>query len=230
LGLGKGGEGYIAPDDWCYNCGDCGHLGDDCGEVPHLADIPEEPSAFSLYNTMSGPFDHAPGLKASTSHHRMPRDWEQDRVMDSRSANVGREGRKRERARMEKKAKQLEANDDPDDWFGNQRNIKNRVVAPHRKGREVKKLSLVVKDTHFQPLPPVGTHQTRSLADRLGLGGDRDRGNSHGRYQDRRSQSGGKHSEDHNSSRRRSGGHERGNGDKYDRRDTGPRYKGGYSR
>lgn len=28
LDLGDGGEGYIGPDDWCYNCGGCGHLGD----------------------------------------------------------------------------------------------------------------------------------------------------------------------------------------------------------
>lgn len=28
LGIGEGGEGYIGPEDWCYNCGDVGHLGD----------------------------------------------------------------------------------------------------------------------------------------------------------------------------------------------------------
>jgi protein AIR1/2 len=28
LGLGNGGEGYIADDEWCYNCGNCGHWGD----------------------------------------------------------------------------------------------------------------------------------------------------------------------------------------------------------
>jgi hypothetical protein len=28
LTFGRGGEGYIGQDDWCYNCGDCGHLGD----------------------------------------------------------------------------------------------------------------------------------------------------------------------------------------------------------
>lgn len=26
--LGEGGEGYIADDEWCYNCGNAGHLGD----------------------------------------------------------------------------------------------------------------------------------------------------------------------------------------------------------
>lgn len=28
LALGRGGEGYIASDEWCYNCGNTGHLGD----------------------------------------------------------------------------------------------------------------------------------------------------------------------------------------------------------
>ena len=28
LVLGQGGEGYIASDEWCYNCGGSGHLGD----------------------------------------------------------------------------------------------------------------------------------------------------------------------------------------------------------
>jgi hypothetical protein len=28
LGFDNGGEGYIARDRWCYNCGGSGHLGD----------------------------------------------------------------------------------------------------------------------------------------------------------------------------------------------------------
>jgi protein AIR1/2 len=28
LKLGEGGEGYIANDEWCYNCGNYGHWGD----------------------------------------------------------------------------------------------------------------------------------------------------------------------------------------------------------
>ena len=28
LVLGQGGEGYIASDEWCYNCGGSGHFGD----------------------------------------------------------------------------------------------------------------------------------------------------------------------------------------------------------
>jgi protein AIR1/2 len=30
LGFGKGGEGYIASELCCYNCGNTGHLGDVC--------------------------------------------------------------------------------------------------------------------------------------------------------------------------------------------------------
>ena len=28
MALGQGGEGYIASDEWCYNCGGSGHFGD----------------------------------------------------------------------------------------------------------------------------------------------------------------------------------------------------------
>ena len=28
LDIGAGGEGYIGPEYWCYNCGGWGHLGD----------------------------------------------------------------------------------------------------------------------------------------------------------------------------------------------------------
>ena len=35
--LGQGGEGYIAPEDWCYNCGECGHLGDVRASISFLS-------------------------------------------------------------------------------------------------------------------------------------------------------------------------------------------------
>jgi hypothetical protein len=28
LAMSEGGETYIATDDWCHYCGECGHLGD----------------------------------------------------------------------------------------------------------------------------------------------------------------------------------------------------------
>ncbi|KAJ3523629.1 hypothetical protein NM688_g8695 [Phlebia brevispora] len=38
LAIGQGGEGYIAPEDWCYNCGGCGHLGDVGAMISTLTD------------------------------------------------------------------------------------------------------------------------------------------------------------------------------------------------
>lgn len=41
--LGEGGEGYIANDKWCYNCGSSGHWGDVCVRdvlLPHSLTFP----------------------------------------------------------------------------------------------------------------------------------------------------------------------------------------------
>jgi len=210
LGLGKGGEGYIALDEWCYNCGDCGHLGDDCKEVPHLSDISQEPSAFSVYNTMSGPFEPLAELKPSTSCQREPRDWERDSLVLDASVNGGKERRKRVGARMAWKAKQQEANDDSDGWFGNPRDVVPNRPPLVNGGKEpppgVKKLSLVVKDAGRRFQPPSSHRHTEG-------------GNSGGRNYDRPSHSGGTYNQDSSySSKRRSEGRE------------GPRYRGGYSR
>lgn len=130
LGVGNGGEGYIATDEWCYNCGESGHLGDDCNSLPHPPDHPLEPSAFSSYNIMSGPFFDAT-TSLSKGKARRPRDWEtSDHVGDgwgfNAPMNVGKQGRKKDRARMEQVAKHQEEEEDPDDWFGNPRNARNR--------------------------------------------------------------------------------------------------------
>lgn len=39
LEIGEGGEGYIAPEDWCYNCGGCGHLGDVSSRVQIMSPV-----------------------------------------------------------------------------------------------------------------------------------------------------------------------------------------------
>ena len=37
--LGEGGEGYVADDEWCYNCGNVGHWGDvSCWMIPLSCD------------------------------------------------------------------------------------------------------------------------------------------------------------------------------------------------
>ncbi|KAI0040647.1 hypothetical protein FA95DRAFT_1549574 [Auriscalpium vulgare] len=136
LGLGKGGEGYVARDEWCYNCGGEGHLGDDCNEVAHVSDFPTEPSAFSAYNTLSGPFfDPSSSPTQPSTSRRAPRDWESgatnaDGWGFDAPGNVGRRGRAKDRERMarELRAREEAQDEDEDDWFGNARNVRARGV------------------------------------------------------------------------------------------------------
>jgi len=213
LPLGNGGEGYIADDEWCYNCGGSGHWGDDCQEIPHQADLPEEYSAFSMHNVASGPFEH---MKASSSRsRRKTRDWEQaiDLIDD-----VGYRGKKKQREKLEKKARrqEMERDHDPDDWFSNPRNARNRGMKgdtpPGRRDRDGPQIQ-------FSKL---------SLLQRLG--GDPPVLSKSDRYQTSRN----KHHDSHYDSSRRGRDEETGRDrdrDKYNRRDhPGPRYKGGYAR
>lgn len=138
--LGQGGEGYIAPEDWCYNCGECGHLGDvrispslwafktanirshgqDCTQqFPH--DHLKEPSAFSEHNCLAGPFfdaqhpvKRAPG-RAATYARQTEEAWG-DGDGHLVPLDVGKKGRRKERTRLEQKAQQSRG-DDEDDWF-----------------------------------------------------------------------------------------------------------------
>nr|VWO93976.1 Uncharacterized protein [Ganoderma boninense] len=118
LAFGQGGEGYIASDEWCYNCGDCGHLGDDCTGADYRPDLPNEPSAFSLYNVLSGPFSE----DAPRAPKRAPRDWETasafaDGYGATVPTDVGKQGRRKERERLGKARELQEAGDDQDSWF-----------------------------------------------------------------------------------------------------------------
>ncbi|CAL1700145.1 unnamed protein product [Somion occarium] len=128
LRIGEGGEGYIATDEWCYNCGGSGHLGDDCRE-PHAHDFPKEPSAFSAYNTRSGPFfDPTRAEKPTSSSSRKARrakasrDWLRedgtwaDGYGFAAPMDVGKQGKRKERARMEQRAQEVQLDDD-EDWF-----------------------------------------------------------------------------------------------------------------
>ncbi|KAI0711059.1 hypothetical protein C8T65DRAFT_608662 [Cerioporus squamosus] len=125
LALGQGGEGYIATDEWCYNCGGSGHLGDDCTALPHHADLPNEHSAFSLYNILSGPFSSE--ATAARPAKRPPRDWEAasafaDGYGSTVPMEVGKQGKRKQRDRLERRQRELEdAEDDQEDWFGSAR-------------------------------------------------------------------------------------------------------------
>ncbi|KAJ7700061.1 hypothetical protein B0H17DRAFT_1048404 [Mycena rosella] len=120
--LGQGGEGYIADDEWCYNCGGSGHWGDDCREFYHPEPI-VEPTAFSYHFLSAGPFTLPPGSHA-------PRDWEKVIALPG---DVGRRARKKEMEKLGRRAQQQEA-DEPD-WFQNSRNVKSRGT-PERNHRD----------------------------------------------------------------------------------------------
>jgi protein AIR1/2 len=115
-------------------------LAQDC-DKPHLPDRPEEPSAFGSYNTMSGPFfDPSEEPKHSSTKPRKPSDWERDDIMpDGRGKNapinVGRQGRRKAKEKLEKQSRILS---DEDDWFGNTKKIRSNHmhdrIAPRRRG------------------------------------------------------------------------------------------------
>ena len=93
----------------------------DCGEAK-LPDHPREPSAFSTYNVLSGPFADI-SLKSSDRTFR--REWETDNNFDdghgfSGLGDVGRRARAKERERMGRREKErLVSDDDNEDWFSN---------------------------------------------------------------------------------------------------------------
>lgn len=150
LQLGKGGEGYIAEDEWCYNCGEAGHWGDvhiflsyhlvadlrhpqDC-RGPKRYDKPAEPSAFGLYNISTGPFDDHDESGTGLQRERRLRDWEREDQFGDWGKyapdHVGRQGRKKMMERMRKSAQRFEEESDPEDWFENPRNARSRGAFP----------------------------------------------------------------------------------------------------
>ncbi|KAG5646582.1 hypothetical protein DXG03_002885 [Asterophora parasitica] len=169
LSLGEGGEGYIADDEWCYNCGSCGHWGDDCQDVPHREDAPNEFSAFSEHNTLSGPFFDALGDRPEKKQSRKPRDWETGNDLPPTWGNVpdnvGKQGRRNNAAKLRRKAQEEAAQDDHDDWFGNianpLRGLNGNLASSAPKKITFGK-SIQESSRHFPPPPPPPT-----LLDRL---------------------------------------------------------------
>ncbi|KIJ70584.1 hypothetical protein HYDPIDRAFT_164570 [Hydnomerulius pinastri MD-312] len=207
--IGEGGEGYIGTDEWCYNCANSGHLGDDCDELPHSANIPVEPSAFSAYNVISGPF-YDPATEPERKRRgprelqndeglpRLPEDWGVDIPV-----NVGKQGKSKDREKLEKRFREQEEEDGDADWFNNPRNARNRGMnqkaPPTRPRGKAMKFGGSLKDAGRQllppqPPPPSSSGKPLSLLERLedsrGGGNDRrrlDRSSDRDRYEPPRS-------------------------------------------
>lgn len=94
----------------------------DCKTKSHNHDRPSDPSAFGTYNINTGPFADAknpqqrkPG-KAASYAARINDAWG-DGYGHVLPLDVGKQGRRKERARMERRAQEVQ--DDGDDWFAN---------------------------------------------------------------------------------------------------------------
>ena len=114
---------------------------------------PGEHSAFSNNNVMTGPFYDPSHKPKSPSLRSRIRDWE--RADQTFKDAPGRQGRMKSMAALEKKSRQAE--DDTDDWFGNNNLSKSIRAVPRRPPREPKKMSFgkSFKDDHqYAPPPP----------------------------------------------------------------------------
>ncbi|KAH9173391.1 hypothetical protein EDB89DRAFT_724666 [Lactarius sanguifluus] len=214
LALGEGGEGYIAHDEWCYNCGNSGHLGDDCKD-PRPHDTLSAPSAFGQFNTFTGPFSDS--VAAPPVHARAPRDWETSQSFGdgwggNAPINVGKRARNKDRMRMEQRALEIEELADPDDWFGNARNVRNRGMAggstrrdrDRDRGGGTKDVKIRFLETANDPPLP-----GPSLLDRVHIDYDYDRRSR--RYRDQRD--GRDHGERHHRDRDRERDRDRDDGE-----------------
>ncbi|KAF8592771.1 hypothetical protein K439DRAFT_1379129 [Ramaria rubella] len=153
LDFDNGGEGYIARDRWCYNCGENGHLGDDCEVVVHNHDKPDDYSAFGSYNELTGPF--ASMTSDVPKFERRPREWEEGGQFDdgygfSAEGNVGRKGRENAKAKALEAQRLIEQDDEEPDWF-------NRNRAASTKDKPTPKSFSFPAKTGLPPKPPMPT-------------------------------------------------------------------------
>ena len=213
-------------------------------ETPHQHDIPREPSAFSEYNICSGPFFDVRVSLSKKSGKKSQREWNgESRWGDGHGSslpiNVGKQGRKKERQRME----QLDARarEEEDDGFIS-RNVKNRAMPrDERSGHNVKHTGIVIKGAaeRFSRDPPrykppslqerLAPSQERSYVDfpRGRDNGSRDKGRNRDRNREKGwDRDGGRGGDrDWNRDRGRGGDRSRDGG-----HDRGPTYHGGYAR
>ncbi|KAF9221946.1 hypothetical protein BS17DRAFT_784199 [Gyrodon lividus] len=179
--IGEGGEGYIGTEEWCYNCANTGHLGDDCDELPHPPNLSAEHSAFSAHNIISGPF-YDPATESAHIRRgpremqdgvdlpRLPDDWGVGAPV-----NVGKQGKNKDREKLEKRFREQEEGEGDDDWFNDARNARNRGM--NQKGspsgpraKSMKFSSLKDGGRKFPPPPAPSSRggQPPSLLARLG--------------------------------------------------------------
>ncbi|KAJ6599088.1 hypothetical protein DFH09DRAFT_1021879 [Mycena vulgaris] len=230
--LGQGGEGYIAGDEWCYNCGGSGHWGDDCREFYH-PDSLTEPTAFSYHVLSAGPF-----IPPATSSHA-PREWERGADLPGGVQNVGRQAKRKEMEKLARRARQQEA-DEPENWFQNPRNVKNRGAPERERERPPGNAPTGPRKMNFAPSVKdgarpfqftAGSSSKASLSDRLTdpmperhRDAKSQSGNSKSRRASEREREREQHASDSHSRHRNDRDKER------HRDERGPRYKGGYSR
>ncbi|KAF8914586.1 hypothetical protein CPB85DRAFT_519191 [Mucidula mucida] len=171
LSLGEGGEGYIAEDAWCYNCGLGGHWGDSCDAARPIG-VPEDGSAFHPRNILSGPFSET-DIATNGVVRRDFRDWEKD---DNFIGNAGRVGKQKARQRLERSERnQRETDDSGHSWFDNKHRRRETAPARSDSGKGPKKISFGASiGKQFIPLPPKPTGLESRLSDRPNKNGRED--------------------------------------------------------
>ena len=177
---------------------------------------------------MNGPFyDPNCKPKASTSRSHV-RDWEQ---VDKLSGidGVGRQGRMKSRAALEKQARQVE--DDPDDWFGKSAQKKSSGSSRRPPTGPSKKITFGKSISESRQYAPPENRRP-SLLDRIGDIGEtpssRRPERSERRDHDYRTESSSRSQKDRHRHRDRDDRSSNGHSDKPRHSDSGPRYKGGY--
>lgn len=240
LPFDEGGEGFIASDHWCYNCGHSGHLGDDCREKTNF-DKPEEDSAFGLYNSLTGPFSSGSSSQPS-QYQRAPRSWElapssRGGIPLDAQEDIGRKGREKAKKKAREAQDRLADSDDDDvpDWFN--RNQKKSNTEPRSKPQketsssEVKRRPLVFRITAEQKDPRFDNRRDDSrpaLLSRIDMDGG---GKGSSRYRDKDS-----NRDNRDRDRRRDGDKDKRQHSKSSTRDdkgrrpNERRWKGGYDR
>jgi hypothetical protein len=187
----------------------------DCDTFKHTFE-PEEHSAFSKANVVKGPFYDLDKNHKPTATKPRVRDWKKvDKL--SVMADVGRKGRLKSKVALEKRAMEVEYDED-DDWFAKGSRQKNRptIRSSPRQQASSKRLSFDRHDDRYTPDRKSGPP---SLLDRMQM------------QEPTREESGSRrrpYARDSHSDRNNLDERNRHMSDR--RRDYGPRYRGGYGK